>query len=198
MRVSHNPESPSGDRGNGPETRPGGEQERMYPQTNEPPKGNPRPEGRGGGQTIYASQLRTRAESPVHREDYVLALMETVRVSECRIVSIKVSAWDRASDAATLMREKGFTSLPVVGIDGEFLGVVYLKDLERAAGDDIVLKYTIEKPQYVAPSSTILEAVEKMSGGDAGWVAVVENGRFLGIITPASIMEVYRGRARGS
>jgi len=43
MKAIHNPESPRGDRGNGPETRPGGEQERMYPQTSEPPKGEPSP-----------------------------------------------------------------------------------------------------------------------------------------------------------
>jgi len=50
MRVSHNPESPIGDRGNGPETRPGGEWRNIHPRTSEPPKGNPRPEGREGGQ----------------------------------------------------------------------------------------------------------------------------------------------------
>jgi len=45
MKATHNPESPTGDRGNGPETRPGGEQGRMYPQTSEPPKGSPRLKG---------------------------------------------------------------------------------------------------------------------------------------------------------
>jgi len=45
MKAIHNPESPRGDRGNRPETRPGGEQERMYPQTNEQPKGSPRLKG---------------------------------------------------------------------------------------------------------------------------------------------------------
>jgi len=43
MKATNNPESPIGDRGNWPETRPGGEQERMYPQTSEPPKGEPSP-----------------------------------------------------------------------------------------------------------------------------------------------------------
>jgi len=37
----------------------------MYPQTSEPPKGNPHPLGRGGGQ----SQAKPRAATPVSNQD---------------------------------------------------------------------------------------------------------------------------------
>jgi len=55
MRVSHNPESPRGDRGNGPETRPGVERSGCNPKPMNPLKGNPRPLERGGGQIRCSS-----------------------------------------------------------------------------------------------------------------------------------------------
>jgi len=51
LKAIHNPESPRGDRGNGPEARPRGEQGRMYPQTSE------RPSGQRGGQILVRHHM---------------------------------------------------------------------------------------------------------------------------------------------
>jgi CBS domain-containing protein len=51
-----------------------------------------------------------------------------------------------------------------------------------------LLKIASVPPAAVAPSATVLEAVESMSEHGVGAVAVVDNGRLLGIFTERDLM----------
>jgi len=55
MKATHNPESPLGDRGNGPEARPGGERSECTPKPMNYPKENPPLQG--GEEVSYIRQL---------------------------------------------------------------------------------------------------------------------------------------------
>ncbi|MEM4085886.1 MAG: chloride channel protein [Saccharolobus sp.] len=145
-----------------------------------------------GNNTIYISQLPTRRDSPAHKSEYEIPIMEKIRVSECKLRDIKVYIDDEVSKAIELLNENNFMSLPVVDHNNKFLGIVYLRDLEKARSNDTIVKYLTRGSPYVTPSSTLEQALEIMSRNKARWVSVVDNDKFLGVLTIESLLEAYK------
>ncbi|MEM0303802.1 MAG: chloride channel protein [Saccharolobus sp.] len=145
-----------------------------------------------GNNTIYISQLPTRRDSPAHKSEYEIPIMEKIRVSECKLRDIKVYIDDEVSKAIELLNENNFMSLPVVDYNNKFLGIVYLRDLEKARSNDTIVKYLTRGSPYVTPSSTLEQALEIMSRNKARWVSVVDNDKFLGVLTIESLLEAYK------
>ena len=145
-----------------------------------------------GNNTIFISQLPTRRDSPAHKSEYEIPIMEKIRVSECKLRDIKVYIDDEVSKAIELLNENNFMSLPVVDHNNKFLGIVYLRDLEKARSNDTIVKYLTRGSPYVTPSSTLEQALEIMSRNKARWVSVVDNDKFLGVLTIESLLEAYK------
>lgn len=73
------------------------------------------------------------------------------------------------------------------------MGLVYLKDLEKADKNEKIESYVNKSVPYVYTSSSLEEALEVMSKSMSEWVAVVEeNNKLLGIITLESILNAYK------
>lgn len=144
-----------------------------------------------GDYTIYISQLPTRRDSPAHKVEYETPIMESLHVKDCEIKDIKALITDKVSHVADLMLNFGFMSLPVTDQNNNFLGIVYFKDLEKAKNDDIIANYMTKGSLYVHLDSTLEQALEVMAKNKARWVAVVEKGKFIGILTYDSIVEAY-------
>ncbi|MEM0264078.1 MAG: chloride channel protein [Saccharolobus sp.] len=149
-----------------------------------------------GNNTIYISQLPTRRDSPAHKSEYEIPIMEKIRVSECKLRDIKVYIDDEVSKAIELLNENNFMSLPVVDYNNKFLGIVYLRDLEKARSNDTIVKYLTRGSPYVTPSSTLEQALEIMSRNKARWVSVVDNDKFLGVLTIESLLEAYKLKSK--
>ncbi|WCM37801.1 CBS domain-containing protein [Sulfolobus islandicus] len=145
-----------------------------------------------GNNTIYISQLPTRRDSPAHKAEYETPLMETVRVEKCELRDIKAYIDDKVGKAIQIMLENNFMSLPVVNYDNRFLGVVYLRDLERANAEDSLGKYITRGSPSVSLTSTLEHALEVMATNKARWVAVVDKGKLLGIVTYDGIIDAYK------
>ncbi|QGA55202.1 CBS domain-containing protein [Sulfolobus sp. E5-1-F] len=145
-----------------------------------------------GNNTIYVSQLPTRRDSPAHKAEYETPLMQTVRIEKCELKDIKVYVDEKVGKAIQIMLENSFMSLPVVNYDNRFLGVVYLKDLERVNPEDSIGKYITRGSPSVSLTSTLEHALEVMATNKTRWVAVVDNGKFLGIVTYDSIIDAYK------
>ncbi|QGA69623.1 chloride channel protein [Sulfolobus sp. E11-6] len=145
-----------------------------------------------GNNTIYVSQLPTRRDSPAHKAEYETPLMHTVRIEKCELKDIKVYVDEKVGKAIQIMLENSFMSLPVVNYDNRFLGVVYLKDLERVNPEDSIGKYVTRGSPSVSLTSTLEHALEVMATNKTRWVAVVDNGKFLGIVTYDSIIDAYK------
>ena len=144
------------------------------------------------GRTIFEAQVPTRRESPAHRGEYEIAVLEAVKVEECALDDVKVLATDNVEKALRIMEERNMMGLPVVDDGGNFLGVVHLVDLLKADRRDQVVKYVIRGAPYVTPSSTLEQALQAMSAARSRWVSVVENGKFKGVLTAERLYEAYR------
>lgn len=145
-----------------------------------------------GDYTIYRAQVPTRRDSPAHRSEYEVSIMRSVRVSQCRLRDVKVYVNDSVERAIEVMTRGDFMSLPVIDPNGRFLGIVYLKDLMKAKPTDTVERYLTKGAPYVTLNSTLEQALEIMGRNNARWVAVVNNGRLMGIVTTDALSEAYK------
>ncbi|MEM0176052.1 MAG: chloride channel protein, partial [Metallosphaera sp.] len=144
-----------------------------------------------GNYTIYRSQVPTRKDSPAHRSEYETPVMVRLKVSECEISDIKVKASDTVRTALSIMRENNVLSVPVIDDGSRFLGIIYFQDISETDPDEKVNKFVIRGSPYVTPNSTLEHAWEIMAINKSRWVPVVENGRFIGVVTLESLLATY-------
>jgi len=143
-----------------------------------------------GNQSIYRSQVPTRRESPAHASEYEQALLAKIKVAQCKLRDIKVSAISPVEETISIMMRNNFFSIPVVDNDDNFLGVAYMRDILGKSGD--VGKFVVRGVQTVMRQSSLEEALETMSRTKARWAPVVEKGKLLGVLVMEDAMEVYR------
>jgi len=103
-------------------------------------------------------------------------------------------------DAAVLMRRYGHEGFPVVE-NGHLLGILTRHDVDRALHhklDDLPVSSILHTgPVSVEPSSPVDDVQEIMIQHNLGQVPVVEDGRFVGIVTRTDIIKHY-GPARSN
>jgi len=147
-----------------------------------------------GNYTIYPSQLTSRRDSPAHRSEYETPILRLVKVSSCKIDDIKVRFHDTVENALRLMYERNYLSLPVVDDNSNFIGVVYLKEIEDKPLTDIVGKYVVRGTPYVSLSSSLEEALEILAKSKC--IPVVDKNKLLGIVTIESVLQAYEEEAK--
>jgi len=82
-------------------------------------------------ETIYRSQLPSRADSPGHRLQFSFPLLSSLRVSAAlEATDALVRVGQRVGDAKRLLAERVLPGLPVVDSERRLVGVVSLTDLE--------------------------------------------------------------------
>ncbi|GAB6094426.1 hypothetical protein JCM14469_06780 [Desulfatiferula olefinivorans] len=105
-----------------------------------------------------------------------------------------VSADTSMEDVAQLLRDKGFTGLPVVEGD-RMVGVISRRDFKKMRKKDHmkspVKAYMSKDILWVDSKKSPLEAVRMMIKHDIGRVPVMENGEIIGILTRTDAMRYY-------
>jgi len=148
-----------------------------------------------GNYTIYQSQVPTRRDSPAHRSEYEMPLLRLIKVSNAKLIDVKVRIDDEVGKALSIMLEQKFLSLPVIDSSGKLIGIVYLNDLRKAKEEELVDKYVVRGVPYVNPNSSLEDAWEIMSRNRSRWVCVVEDNKYKGIVTMESLLAAYKERA---
>jgi CIC family chloride channel protein len=77
-----------------------------------------------------------------------------------------------------------------------FIGVLYLKDLERTNYNESLEKYVVKGVPYVRPDSTFEDCLDIMARLKSRWVCVIKDGKYLGVLTMDQLLKVYREKAR--
>jgi tRNA nucleotidyltransferase (CCA-adding enzyme) len=92
------------------------------------------------------------------------------------------------------------TGAPVVR-DGELVGIVSSRDLERAADGRMQLPVSScmsQQPITVSPDASLEDAQALMEQHDVGRLPVLRGGRLVGIVTRADLLRVlYAGQPGG-
>jgi CIC family chloride channel protein len=163
-----------------------------------------------GQNSIYTSQVPTRADSPAHRLQLSFPLLSTLAVRQAITPFVlSVSPQQTVAEAENLLAERGLNGTIVLDPHGNLLGVLTLADIrhvplseragqvvERAMNRDVLFAY---------PDDTLDTALEQLTSHRIGWMPVVEvdnvsGGRHvLGRISAQDILRVYRETlAKGS
>jgi CIC family chloride channel protein len=139
--------------------------------------------------SLYHSQLPTRRDSPAHTQEYSIPLLSKIKVEDVSIKNIFVNLNLTVNEAIKKMKMEGMESIPVVDLNGKFVGIVRLPDLTAAR---TLSEKIIKGTPYVRPESTLEQAWEALATSRSSWVPVVKDGRFVGIITINEMLDGYK------
>lgn len=143
-----------------------------------------------GSTTIYKSQVDTQKDSPAHFGEFNIPFLERLKISDIGTYrKIAVNGKDNVETAKDLMFKNYFYSLPVVDND-KFVGSVYLYDIINETNKTIE---DFVKPGTASAtcSTTLEDAWKLMSQNKTTWIPIVENSKFLGIVSFADISDIY-------
>ena len=153
--------------------------------------------------TIYRSQLRSRADSPAHRILTGLPLLGAARASQAMAVPrcVVPSSADVAT-ALSLLETSGVEGAPFVGAEGRYVGVVTLEALRRASEqpDQPVLASLVDTSFLPIHQDVHLDIVlDTLTSTPQTWVAVVDDERrVIGTIATSDLIGSYRRSLQAS
>jgi H+/Cl- antiporter ClcA len=147
--------------------------------------------------TIYRSQLRSRAESPAHRILTGLPLLAMVTASQAMAPARCVLAEPgKPSTFLTQMEESEVSAAPLVDPQGHYVGVVTIEALQRGTGDVSAADVEGLVDSTFAPvhESVHLDVVlDTLTSTPQTWAAVIDDERrVVGTIAITDIVRNYR------
>jgi len=151
----------------------------------------------GSKYTIYRSQVPTRGDSPAHRGEYNIPLLERITVGDAMNPKVASLSQDESVGIAhQRMLDKGYRGIPIVE-SGKVVGIVTMSDVLRVPREQMAstaLKSVMTKNVRVAyPDETLHGVLKKMTINEIGRLPVVERntGQLLGIITRTDFSRAY-------
>lgn len=153
-----------------------------------------------GNNTIYRSQIGTRADSPAHRARFRFPLLSSLTVGEAAsLVLTTITPSMTVAEAQGLLRDKAVEGAPVTSPAGVLVGVLTQADLAKAPSDARAMTTVgqVMNPEPVTAFSaqTLDVALEMLSTHRVRWLPVVAertDRRVVGVVTAADIVRTYR------
>ncbi len=153
-----------------------------------------------GKNTIYKSQLHSRAESPAHRGEYSIPLLQKLSVKDAMTNHVITANPDMlVSEVAETMKKNGIRGLPVTNRQDELVGIITLNDILQIHPDkrskETVGATMTKDPVVTYPDENLLYIVEQLTGNQIGRLPVVNPNNkkhIIGIVTREDIWRVYR------
>ncbi len=159
-----------------------------------------------GRQSLYASQVETRSQSPAHKGDFVQEILAEIPVSSClRPGDLPgvLRPHDRLDTVLALVNHKPAPLFPVLGPQERLLGVVTLEEVVLAAQTPALRPLLVAEDLMrtdilpVVPEDTLDVVLERLVANDVEALPVVENlqnRRFLGLVRRSEIILAYLQR----
>jgi CIC family chloride channel protein len=146
-----------------------------------------------GDETIYRTQLKTRASSPAHRAHVAYPILSTMVVREALPASsLEVAADAPAAGALRRMVESGASSAVVVDRRGAAIGSVGRAALERLDGAERDAPVASVADRVVLRSDqTLFEALQAISEAGASRAAVVDHDAPIGVLAVQDVLRAY-------
>lgn len=155
---------------------------------------------RMSGESLYSRALERAGEKIRHGVD--LSVLESVDVEECYDRDpVTVHRRTTFREILDRLRSSGQLDFPVVSEEGRLVGVISYQQLARALAEReladllVAADLMMEEPERVMPDDSLLAAVRRMSARDLDFIPVVEDGeegRLLGLLRRADVMETYQ------
>jgi CIC family chloride channel protein len=148
---------------------------------------------------MYRSQVRSEAESPAHRGEYSVPLLQKLFVRDAMTKKVITVNTDTClAEVAKAMTENGIKGMPVVDGTGKLIGVVTLTDILKVDEDQrekkTVGEVMTKELVVIDPNENLYVAFQKMTGNQIGRLPVVDpadNRKLIGLITRGDIGRIY-------
>src|SRR5579885_1778895 len=163
-----------------------------------------------GNQTIYTSQVGSRADSPAHRLQFSFPLLSTLVVRQAMSPSpLTLAPQQSVAEAERLLAERVVGGTSVLDAQGNLLGVLTLADIRKVPPEERAHR-SIEEAmnrdvQAAHLDDTLDVTLEQLASHRIGWMPVVEielateSRRLVGRISTQEIVRAYRETlAKGS
>ena len=152
-----------------------------------------------GRNTIYRSQVPSRAESPAHKGEYSIPLLQKLFVKDAmtnRVTTTTPSSL--ISEVAEMMAKNGIKGVPVLDDNGGLIGIVTVTDILKILPDQratVMVSAVMTKELITAfAEESLYSAFDRMTGNQIGRLPVVERGgsmKLIGIISREDVWRVY-------
>lgn len=153
-----------------------------------------------GKRTIYVEQVETKAESPAHRAEMLIDVLEDIKVEEAMVPEDKVvtvSLNNTILDVMRIVEETGHLGYPVME-KGELAGIITFEDIEKVPVEkraEIPVKEVMTKEVvHVYPDDNLETALKRLVSYDVGRLPVVDRNnekRLIGLLTRSDIMKAH-------
>lgn len=116
--------------------------------------------------------------------------------------AVCVEPWHTLKDAARVMKEGGFSCLPVI-LNGDIVGIITERDLVDAvagakrAGQAHVVDFMNEDPVTVGPDDDSAVAATRMLALGCRHLPVMEDGKLVGIVSARDLLLLAAGADPG-
>ena len=150
---------------------------------------------RSSDDTMYRSQLKSRADAPSQRLLAGLPLLAAIPViramAEPRLV---VTAQRSRSSVRRALDRSGLSAAPVVDQAGRFEGTVALSDLEASGdGQQPIGELVDAGAPTVTGTSRLDVALESLTAASQSWVPVLDDERrVIGTLSISDVVGAYR------
>ncbi|AEA47580.1 chloride channel protein [Archaeoglobus veneficus] len=158
-----------------------------------------------GDRSIYAEQVATKLESPAHRGELSVDILQKIKVSEAMTPAdkiITVSPSSTVMDVLELIEKTGHIGFPVVE-NGRLVGIVTFEDVEKVPIEErettSVGEIMSRSVIVTYPDESLEEALVKLATYDIGRLPVVsreDEGKLLGLITRSAIIRAHARATR--
>jgi CIC family chloride channel protein len=150
-----------------------------------------------GDRSIYASQLRSRTESPAHRFRFALPMLAAIPAGDAaRPPRLVLRVTDTVGRARDRLAAEGVPGAPVV--DGEMLrGVVDAETLAPLIADRRLAEVAEDAPA-ITVTDALDDALGMLADHHLSWAPVVDEGRLVGVLSARDVIRAYRTALAGN
>ncbi len=156
-----------------------------------------------GNQTIYTSQVDSRADSPAHRLQLSFPLLSNLTVRQAMTqFPQRLSPEQPIAEAEALLAGQATGGAVVLATNGNLLGILTLADIDRIPTEQREqrrVEEAMNRDALVAhPDDTLDVTLEQLTSHHIGWMPVVEAETIsearvvIGRISAPDIMRAYR------
>jgi CIC family chloride channel protein len=145
-----------------------------------------------GDRSIYASQLRSRAESPAHRFRFALPLMAAIPAGDAaRTAQAVLSVNDTVAQAKTRLTAARVPGAPVLDKSGSVRGSVDRAALSTADPKARLGELALDRT-VVSADDSLDDVLGVLADGHQSWVPVVAGDHLAGILSARDVVSAYR------
>ncbi|MCA9063957.1 MAG: chloride channel protein [Planctomycetaceae bacterium] len=156
--------------------------------------------------SLYQKQVPTRLDSPAHRGDFLVDILEGITVDDCYRKDRKVESIPEAMTLAEIVQLVSRTHqhyFPVVNADGKMVGIFSTDDVRRFAYDETIWNLAdaadvmVTEFLSVTPRDDLNVALQKFTALNLDELPVLDpadDGKLLGMLRRKETIAIYNRR----